>query len=189
AERGAVVVPAFDDEHIIAGQGTVGLELVREAEALGAALDLVLCPVGGGGLIAGSSVAIKTLSPKTQIWGVEPAAFDDARRSLEAGSRQTLKAAHRSLCDALESPALGELTWPIIQRSLAGVVAVTDEEVAEAMRYAFQTLKLVVEPGGVVGLAALLSGKLSLDGRTAGLVLSGGNVDPELFVKVLRGEL
>lgn len=189
AERGAVVVPAFDDEHVIAGQGTVGLELVRQAEALGEALGVVLCPIGGGGLAAGSATAIKTLSPQTEIYGVEPDAFDDTRRSMEAGERVTLTPTTRSLCDALESPAPGLLTFPILKRCLAGVLAVSDAEVAEAMRYAFATLKLVVEPGGAVGLAALLAGKLDLRGRTVGLILSGGNVDPDLFAQVLKGEL
>lgn len=188
AERGAVVVPAFDDPHVIAGQGTVGLELARQAEAMGARPDMVVAPVGGGGLIAGLALALKTLTPATEIWGVEPALFDDARRSLEAGERITLKPEGRSLCDALESPSTGELTFPLMKQNLAGAVAVTDAEVAEAVRYAFSTLKLVVEPGGAVGLAALLSGKLAAKDRTVGLVFSGGNVDPDLFAQVIRGK-
>lgn len=188
AERGSTLVPAFDDEHVIAGQGTVGLELVRQAEALGEGLDLVACPVGGGGLAAGVSVAIKTLSPQTAIWGVEPEAYDDTRRSLAAGERVTLTPGVRSLCDALESPAPGKLTFPILQRAVAGMASVSDGEVAEAMRLAFSTLKLVVEPGGSVGLAALLAGRLPAAGRTVGLILSGGNVDADLFARVLRRE-
>jgi threonine dehydratase len=190
AERGAVVVPAFDDPHIAAGQGTVGLEMVRQAQALGATFDLVLAPVSGGGLLAGISLAVKALSPATAIWGVEPAGFEDLRLSLEAGERVTIKPTGRSLCDALESPAPGVVTFPILKQALAGAVAITDPEVAEAMRYAFATLKLVVEPGGAVGLAALLTGKVKLNaGQTAGLVLSGGNVDPELFARVINGEI
>jgi threonine dehydratase len=190
AERGAVTVPSFDDPAIIAGQGTVGLEMVRQAGALGASLDLVLAPVSGGGLISGISLAVKALSPKTAIWGLEPAGFEDTRLSLEAGERVAIKPTGRSLCDALESPCPGQITFPIMQRNLAGAVALTDAEVAEAMRYAFSTLKLVVEPGGSVGLAALLTGKVKVQpGQTVGLVLSGGNVDPELFAKVIRGEI
>ncbi|WP_309605390.1 threonine/serine dehydratase [Phenylobacterium sp.] len=190
AERGCVVVPAFDDRHIIAGQGTVGLELVRQAEALGARLDLVVAPVGGGGLMAGVSTAVKALSPKTAMIGVEPEAFDDTLRSLRAGHRIVSRPATRSLCDALESPAPGELTFPVLQKTLADIALVSDAEVALAMRYAYSTLKLVVEPGGVVGLAALLAGKIKLGaGETVALVLSGGNVDPDLFARVLRGEL
>jgi len=189
AERGAVVVPAFDDEHIIAGQGTVGLELAQDAERLGLHVDLAVLPIGGGGLIAGASTAIKALSPATQIWGVEPALFDDTRRALEAGERLSVSPGARSLCDALESPAPGKITFPILQRNVAGVATVTDAEVAEAMRYAFGALKLVVEPGGAVALAALLAGKLPARGRTVAIVLSGGNVDPALFGRVIAGEV
>ena len=190
AERGAVIVPAFDDPHIIAGQGTVGLELARQAQALGAGLDVVITPVGGGGLMAGTATAVKALSPATALVGVEPEAFDDTQRSLAAGRRITMAPATRSLCDALESPAPGALTFPVLQRLVAEVTVVSDAQVAEAMRYAFSTLKLVVEPGGVVGLAALLAGKVRPGaGKTVGLVLSGGNVDQDLFARVIAGEL
>ncbi|RAK57823.1 threonine ammonia-lyase [Phenylobacterium deserti] len=188
-ERGSVVVPAFDDPHIIAGQGTAGLEMARQARALGTDFDVLLAPISGGGLVAGVSEAVKTLSPCTQVWGVEPALFDDTRQSLEAGERVTIKPQGRSLCDALESPFPGELTFPLMKKNLAGAVGVTDSEVAEAMRYAFSTLKLVVEPGGSVGLAALLAGKVDVKGKTIGLLLSGGNVDPDLFARVIGGEL
>jgi threonine dehydratase len=190
AERGAVIVPAFDDPHIIAGQGTVGLELMRQSEAVGAQLDVVVAPIGGGGLMAGTSTAVKALSPTTAVVGVEPEGFDDTLRSLQAGKRIVTKPTTRSLCDALESPAPGELTFPVLQKTIADIALVSDAEVAEAMRYAFTTLKLVVEPGGSVGLAALLAGKVKLfGGKTVGLVLSGGNVDPDLFARVIRGEL
>jgi threonine dehydratase len=189
AERGAVIVPAFDDRLIIAGQGTVGLEIADQAQALGAAIDLVVGPVGGGGLMAGTAVAVKARSAGSEIFGVEPAGFDDTRRSLEAGERRGAPPAPRSLCDALESPMPGEITFPLLKSHLAGVLTVDDREVAQAMRYAFASLKLVVEPGGVVALAALLAGKITLAGRTAAIILSGGNVDPELFQRVLAGEL
>jgi threonine dehydratase len=189
-DRGAVVVPAFDDPHIVAGQGTVGLEMVRQAEALGAAFDMLLSPIGGGGLMAGISLVLKQLSPATALWGVEPSRFDDLAQSLARGERVTLKPGTRSLCDALESPSTGDITFPILKRNLAGAVDVSDAEVAEAIRYAFTTLKLVVEPGGSVGLAALLAGKVKPPvGGTVGLVLSGGNVDPDLFSRAIRGEL
>jgi threonine dehydratase len=189
ASRGAVVVPAFDDPHIIAGQGTAGLEMMRQVQTLGATLDLVLAPVSGGGLLAGVSEVVKSLSPATEVWGVEPALFDDLRQSLEVGERVAIKPTGRSLCDALESPAPGEITFPMLKKNLAGAVDVTDPEVTEAMRYAFATLKLVVEPGGSAGLAALLANKLPIHGKTIGLVLSGGNVDPDLFARVIRGEI
>lgn len=189
AERGCVVVPSYDDPHIIAGQGTVGLEIVAQAAALGATLDSLICCVGGGGLIAGTSTAVKALSPSTDIWGVEPAGFDETRRSLESGRRETIDRDARSICDALLTPIPGDLTWPINQKTLSGVVAVTDAEVAEAMRYAFSTLKLVVEPGGCVALTAALTGKVDVAGKTVAIVLSGGNVDPGLFAQVLRGQI
>jgi threonine dehydratase len=189
-ERGSIVVPSFNDPHIIAGQGTIGLELVRQAQTAGAKLDVVATGISGGGLISGVATAVKALSPDTAVVGVEPAGFDDALKSLQTGGIVTQKAAGRSLCDALESPSVGDITFPIMQRTVADVAVVTDTEVTEAMRYAFSTLKLVVEPGGAVSLAALLTGKLkAFGGSTVALVLSGGNVDPELYAQVLRGEL
>ncbi|MCA3724682.1 threonine/serine dehydratase [Phenylobacterium sp.] len=189
-ERGAVIVPAYDDPDIIAGQGTAGLELARQVQALGAELDLVVGPVGGGGLMAGVAIAVQTLSPKTRIVGVEPELYDDARRSLVSGRRETAAPTVRTLCDSLETPSTGELTFPILRERLSAIVTVNDSEVAEALRLAFSTLKLVVEPGGAVGLAALMAGNLpeAAPGACVGLVLSGGNVDPDLFARVLRGE-
>lgn len=189
AQGGLTIVWPFDDPDVIAGQGTVGLELVRQAREAGAALALALAPLGGGGLMAGVSTAIKALSPDTRVFGVEPADFDDTRRSLERGERERIDPSARSICDALQSPSPGLLTLPINRRTLSGVLTVSDAEVAAAMRYAYATLKLVIEPGGAVGLAALLSGKIELAGGTAGVVLSGGNVDPALFAAILAGEL
>ena len=188
-ERGCVVVPSYDDPHIIAGQGTLGLEIVEQARALGVTLDRVLCCVGGGGLIAGTSTAVKALSPSTQVWGVEPDGFDETRRSLISGQRETIDKDARSICDALLTPIPGELTFPINQRNLTGIVSVTDAEVAEAMRYAFSVLKLVVEPGGCVALAAALAGKIEVAEQSCAIVLSGGNVDPALFARILNGEI
>jgi threonine dehydratase len=189
AERGCVVVPSYDDPHIIAGQGTLGLEIIEQARAKGVELDRVLTPVGGGGLIAGTSTAVKGLSKSTEVWGAEPAGFDETRRSLASGQRESIDKDARSFCDALLTPIPGEMTWPINQRNLSGVAAVTDAEVAEAMRYAFGVLKLVVEPGGCVALTAALTGKIDVKGKTAAIVLSGGNVDPGLFASVLAGEI
>jgi threonine dehydratase len=186
ADRGAVVVPAFDDPLVIAGQGTAGLEIIEQARGLGERLVQVIGPVGGGGLMGGVGVAVHAQAAGVRIWGVEPEGYDDTRRSLEAGERCGAPPAPRSLCDALESPMPGVLTFPLLQANLFGVVAVDDAEVAEAMRFAFQSLKLVVEPGGVVALAALLSRKIapSEAGATV-IILSGGNVDPGLFSRVL----
>lgn len=186
AERGAVLVPAFDDPHIIAGQGTVGLEIVQQMRELREPIAQVIGPVGGGGLMAGTSIAIRANAPLARIFGVEPEGYDDTRRSLESGKRQGAPPARRSLCDSLESPMPGEMTFPILKANLAGVLTVSDIEVTEAMRFAFAELKLVVEPGGVVALAALLSDKAAATetGATV-IILSGGNVDPELFARVL----
>ena len=190
AERGSVVVPAFDDPDIIAGQGTVGLELVQQAQALGVTLGAVITPCSGGGLLSGVATAVKALSPNTAILGAEPEFYDDTFKSLQNGVRTPVQPTRRTLCDALETPCPGELTFPILLKTVADIGVVTDAEVAEAMRYAFSVLKLVVEPGGSAGLAALLAGKVKTFGAaTLGLVLSGGNVDPEQFAQVLRGEL
>jgi threonine dehydratase len=188
--RGAVVVPAFEDVDIIAGQGTLGLEMVRQAQAAGGPLDVLICPTGGGGLIAGVSTAMRALSPDTEIWGVEPQGFDDTARSLAAGHRLGCPPGATTLCDALMSPMPGATTFAINRRTLSGVLAVTDAEVKAAMRFAFEKLKLAVEPGGAAALAAALSpsaraGRLDLDGRRVGIVLSGGNVDPDQFAAIL----
>ncbi len=185
AERGGTLVPAFDDEAIIAGQGTIGLELLDQAGTL----DVVVGPIGGGGLMSGVSTAIKARSPGTVIWGVEPEAFDDTRRSFEAGRRVEAPPGQRSLCDSLETAMPGEITFPILQQNLAGVVTVSDAEVAEAMRFAFANLKLVLEPGGAASLAAVLAGKVETRDRVSAVICTGGNVDPGLFARILAGEV
>jgi threonine dehydratase len=184
--REAVVVPAYDDADIIAGQGTVGLEIARQLRAITTRADFVIGPVGGGGLMAGVSTAIKALSPATGVWGVEPVGFEDTRLSLAAGRRVRAPPHTRSLCDALEAPMPGELTFPVLQRNLEGVVAVSDDAVEAAMRCAFFVLKLVGEPGGVVALASVLTSRIDLAGRTAVVIVSGANVDPALFARVLQ---
>jgi len=184
-ERGMALVKPFDDPLIVAGQGTVGLEIAEEAAAMGVRVDAVVTPCGGGGLMAGIATAIKALSPETGIWGAEPDNFDDTRRSLAAGSRVKADPAGISICDALMSPMPGELTFAINQRLAAGVVAVPEAAVAAAMRDAAAHLKLVVEPGGAAGFAALSSGEIELGDRTIAVVLSGGNVDLDLFARLI----
>jgi threonine dehydratase len=186
ADSGAVVVPSYDDPHIIAGQGTVGLELIDQAAAMGAIPDAVYVPCSGGGLVSGSAVAIAARSPKTKTYAVEPSGFDDTTTSLAAGRRLTNTTSARSICDALLAPMPGELTFPLMQKYVAGGVAVTDEEVKGAVRFAFRSLKLVVEPGGAVALAAILAGKVPTMGKSVAVVLSGGNVDPETFAELIR---
>ena len=183
ATRGSVLVRPFDDPFVIEGQGTTGLEIVEQADA---PLDQLLCGASGGGLIAGINLALAARSPDTRVVGVEPAAYNDTQISLAAGERLTHPpVAHPSICDALMTDRPGELTFPI-NRRLERVVTVTDAEVAEAVRYAFRVLKLVVEPGGAVSLAALLAGKVSAKGLTTAVVLSGGNVDPALFAAIIE---
>ena len=184
AERGAELVPSYDHEHIIAGQGTVGLELADDALELELPPDQVLIPCGGGGLSSGSAIALKSRLPNVDVYAVEPADFDDTARSFAGGFRVGIDSGARSICDALQSPMPGELTFPINQRLLTGVLTVTDDEVRNAIRYAFKHLKLVVEPGGAVALAAILSGKLDTAGKTTAIVLSGGNIDVDLFAEI-----
>ncbi len=184
-ERGSAVVPPYDHPQVMAGQGTVGLEIVEQLAALGVAPDDVLSPCSGGGLVSGLATAIRHALPDTRVWSVEPAGFDDVARSLAAGERVSNEAGHSSLCDALLTPTPGALTFPVMKERLAGGFAVTDAEVQAAMAYAFSVLKLVVEPGGAVALAAILSGKLPTAGRTVVVVLSGGNVDPGTFTDAL----
>lgn len=176
-ERGMVLVPPFDDPAIIAGQGTIGLELMRQATALGVDLAAVIVPCGGGGLSSGISVAVKDASPDTAIWAVEPEHFDDTRRSLAAGARVSNEPGHSSICDALLTAEPGVITFEINRRNLTGGIAVSDQAAAQAMRDAMAYLKLVVEPGGCVALAALSSGEIELSGKCIAVVLSGGNVD------------
>jgi threonine dehydratase len=186
-ERGATLVRPYDDPYIIAGQGTVGLEIIAQArESYGAVLDALLVPCGGGGLSAGCALAFAAGSPATRIHTVEPQGFDDTARSLASGERQRVQAGAHTLCDALMPPTPGELTLPILRRSGARGLVVNDAEVLAAMQFAWRELKIVVEPGGVVGLAALLHGKIDCRGRTVGVVLSGGNVDAEVFTRALQ---
>ncbi len=183
--RGATLVPAFDDPHVIAGQGTVGLELMQQAAELDLTPDQVLVPCSGGGLVSGSAIAIRALAPAAAVYGVEPEAFDDTRRSLAAGTLLKNPPEARSICDALQSSPPGKLTFAINRELLAGILTVSDAEVETAMARAFRELRLVVEPGGAVALAAALAGRVPLAGRTTAIVLSGGNVDAATFVAAL----
>jgi len=187
-ETGAILVRPYDDPDVIAGQGTCGLEIARQAEALGAKLDQALVCCGGGGLIAGTALALEALAPDCSVYCVEPEGFDDTRRSLSAGERVPVDPQAHSICDALLAPMPGEITFALNRRLLTGGLAVSDAEVRQAMAFAFRHLKLVIEPGGAVALAALLSGKVEARDRTSVLVLSGGNVDPALFAAILAQE-
>ena len=185
AERKATLVRPYDDPDIIAGQGTCGLEIARQAEAAGAHLDAALVCCGGGGLISGTATALSSLSPGIAVYAVEPEGFDDTARSLAGGQRVTNDPAARSFCDALLAPTPGELTFSINRRLLAGRLGVGDQDVARAMNFAFRALKLVAEPGGAVALAALLAGKFDARDKTVAITLSGGNVDPATFARAI----
>ena len=186
-ETKAVLVPPYDHPWTIAGQGTVGLEIAAQAAALGRTVDAVLVCCGGGGLTAGTAIALADASPRTAVYAVEPAGFDDTVRSLNAGERVTNRPGSPSICDALLAPTPGDLTFSINRRHLAGGLVVSDDQVRRAMAYGFATLKLVLEPGGAAALAALLADPPAIDlaGKTVVAVLTGGNVDPDTFCRAL----
>jgi threonine dehydratase len=186
AERDAEVVPSYDHEHIIAGQGTVGLEIAEQSLEMNLPVAQVLICCGGGGLTAGSAIALKARLPDVSVHTVEPEAFDDTARSLELGERVRVDDSARSICDALQAHMPGELTFEINRQLLGVGLTVSDAEVREAMRFAFRHLKLVVEPGGAVALAAVLAGKIDTQGKTTAVVLSGGNVDTELYAEIQK---
>jgi threonine dehydratase len=188
-ERGAVLVPPFDDPDIIAGQGTAGLELAEEAASRGVQLDDVLVCCSGGGLTAGVALAIEAKSPGTKVHTVEPQGFEDYARSLASGRIERNDKASGSICDALMAVSPGEMTFAINRRLLGEGLAVSDAEAAEAVRFAFQVLKLVAEPGGAVALAAVLSRKIATFGRAVGVILSGGNCDAGLYARILKREI
>ena len=188
AERGAVVVPSYDDPHIIAGQGTAGLEFARQMATADTPLDALIICTGGGGLISGCALAFEALSPETQIWTAEPEAHDDWARSLESGEIKANAPGTRSICDAILTPAPGHLTFAIGKRLFAGGLRVSDGDVRHAMRAAARHLKIVSEPGGAAALAAALRQMPgSLKGKRVGVLVTGGNVDPEAYANILAG--
>lgn len=187
-ETGAEFVSPYDDARVISGQGTAGMEIAGQVADAGARLDTVLVPCGGGGLTAGVSLAIKALSPETDIVTVEPEAFDDTARSFVSGSRERNPALSGSICDALLSLQPGELTFQVNRKLVSRGVSVSDGEALAAVAFAWRDLKLVVEPGGAVALAAIMTGKVDTGGKTLAVVLSGGNADPGLYGRALAGD-
>jgi threonine dehydratase len=183
AETGAVLVKPYDDPDVISGQGTCGLEIARQAEVRGATLDAALFCCGGGGLTSGSALALSRLSPSAEIYTVEPEGFDDTARSLASGEITGNTPGAKSFCDALLAPRPGDMTFALNRRLGVRGLAVTDAEVRAAMAFAYAWMKLVVEPGGAVCLAAVLSGRLPVAGRTVSITLSGGNVDAATFCR------
>ncbi|MEU6538365.1 threo-3-hydroxy-L-aspartate ammonia-lyase [Streptomyces sp. NPDC047000] len=180
AERGLALVAPYDHPDVIAGQGTAALELLEETGAL----DALVVPVGGGGLIAGSAIAATALHPGIRVVGVEPEAGDDTRRSLESGRRITVPVP-RTIADGQAVATPGALTFPVNQRLVDAVTLVSDDEIVEAMRFAFERLKIVLEPSGATGLAALLNGRLGAPARRIGVIASGGNIDARRFAELV----
>lgn len=185
AKYGATLVKPYDDPNIIAGQGTIGLEIAQQCQAMGVTPDAVVVCCGGGGLVSGTALALSGALPGVPVYSAEPVGFDDTKRSLEAGTRIKNDPNARSICDALLAPTPGEMTFALNSKLLKGGFAVTDEEVKRAMATLFQEFKLVAEPGGAVAATAVLAGKLPIKGKTIVAVVSGGNVDPATFTDAL----
>jgi threonine dehydratase len=181
--EGLTKLHPFDDPFVVAGQGSCGLEFMRQAERLGVTLEAVATPVGGGGLLAGIALAVKSLSAATRVYGVEPDGFDDMARSLASGERQRASAAARSMCDALQAATPGQVPFAVARRTVDAGIAVSDDEVALAMTRAFRDLKLVAEPSGAAALAAVLARKIPGTGPI-GVVLSGGNIALDDFRRI-----
>ncbi len=183
-ERGLTLIPPFDHPHIIAGQGTTALELLTDAPDL----DGLIVPIGGGGLIAGCCIAAHALKPNLRIFGVEPDSANDSYLSLKQGVITSTPQSH-SMADGLLPTAPGQLTFPIMQQHLEGIVLVTEEELAAATRFMLLRLKLLVEPSGAAPIAALLAGKVpNVAGKKIGVVLSGGNVDPAKLAQIMTSD-
>jgi threonine dehydratase len=190
-ERGLAVVHPFDDPRVMAGQGTVALELVQQLGGGPAVLDALVVPVGGGGLISGCATVMRALCPGARVVGVEPVASDDVARSMASGRRERVTVGE-TIADGQQTATPGDLTWPVIQARVDEVVTVTDAQIVGAMRFCFERLKLVVEPSGACALAAVLTGAVAVGegagvGVGVGVVLSGGNIGAEAFAALMGG--
>lgn len=184
-EKGLTLVPSYDDEHIIAGQGTCGLEIAQQAKALGLSLDQLLVCAGGGGLTSGSAIALADEMPAARIYTVEPEGYDDIALSLKKGERVRVDTSRKSIADALLPPTPGHLTWPILKQYVTSGLVVTEDDIRDATRYAFRTLNLKIEPGGAVALAAVLAERVEVKDKVTAITLSGGNVDANIFCGIV----
>jgi threonine dehydratase len=180
-KRGLALVKPFDDPYVIAGQGTAGLEIFED----GGPVDVALAPGSGGGLVSGVALALTARCPDVRVYAVEPVGHDDIVRSLKSHAREVNAPGIRSICDALLTDRMGALPFAIAQQKLAGAVAVSDEAVRDAMRFAFRELRVVLEPGGAIALAAALTGAVDLKGARVAIVASGGNVDPAMYAEIV----
>ncbi|HET9029531.1 MAG TPA: threo-3-hydroxy-L-aspartate ammonia-lyase [Candidatus Aquilonibacter sp.] len=179
-ERGAIIVPPYDDEQIVAGAGTPALELLEDAPDL----DAIVAPVGGGGLLSGTALAAHGYDPRIAVWGVEPEAGDDVRQSLAKGERVVISVP-QTIADGLQTQSPGDITFAVLQEHAAGIATVSDAELVETMRFVFERMKLVIEPSGAAALAALIYRKIPLAGKRVGAIISGGNVDRSRYAALL----
>ena len=179
-ERGSTIVPPYNDAHVIAGQGTCARELLQEVPDL----DIMLVPTGGAGLLSGTSVSAHSMNPKTRVYGVEPEAGNDVQQSLAAGHIIKIPVPN-TIADGMMTQCPGDITFNLVQRYATGVVTVSDDEIKEAMRFAFERMKLIMEPSGASSLAALLSGRVDHKNKRVGIIVSGGNVDPKTFASII----
>jgi threonine dehydratase len=188
-ERNATLVPSYDDPYIIAGQGTVGLEIVSQINDIGANLDVLISPCGGGGLISGTALAFSKEFSDVEIYSAEPVGFDDTLCSLAAGKRLPIDGNSSTFCDSLMLPIPGELTFPINMEFLKGGFSIKDIDTARAMAVAFQYFKLVLEPGGAIALAAVINRPFDFKDKTVCVICSGGNVDSHVFSEAIRKDI
>lgn len=185
AETGASIVPPFDDVDVISGQGTTGLEIAHQASYMNVSVDHVICPVGGGGLLSGLSIGLKSRTPLTRIWCAEPEHYDDVIQSIAAGHVVSVKVGAPTICDAIATPQPGRITFNIIKNNVDGGFSVSDRDVMSAMSVLFDRMKLVAEPGGCVAFAALMKERKRFAGKTVVVVISGGNVDRGLYSQII----
>jgi threonine dehydratase len=180
SERGFVLIPPYDHPDVIAGQGTVGMEILDEVKKL----DLLVVPLGGGGLLAGCAIAAKAANPDCRLVGVEPESGNDGQQSLRA-NRIVRIDTPRTIADGAQTQQLGEHTFPILQQLVDEIVTVSDDQLIDAMRFCLETMETLVEPTGTLAAAAVFSGRLDVKGKTVGIVLSGGNIDPARYASLV----